>query len=213
MKAFVIVIRGHPDSERAAARCIESGKKFGVCVERFDAITPADNPAAMFAARGWPTGKFTNNRYSRPEPCMSCFLSHAALWHACAYSGESHLILEHDAVIVAPLPVFPLVRGPLVCNLGRPSFGVFRTPKDGFQPLVSKPFVPGAHAVYFHHWGASKVLAKIATDAEPTDVYLSRARFPFIEEFMPWPVVCEDDVSTVQGPTGIVGKHRPVVIV
>jgi len=201
-----------PESVVAAQRCIVSCSKFGLSVEMFPAITPADDVHSMFRARGWPTDKFTNNRFSRTEPCMACFLSHMAALHQCAYSGESLCLLEHDAVMVRPLPRFPIVGGPIVCSLGKPSFGTFRTPSAGIRPLTSKSFVPGAHAVYYRHNGAEAVLAK-AKECEPTDVFLNLKRFSFIKELYPWPFVCEDEFSTVQGPEGIKGKHRPVVIV
>lgn len=210
MKACVIVIEGHPDSERCAARTIETGRKFGITVERFRAVTPADDPAAMFEARGWPTGKFTHNRFSRPLPCMACFLSHATLWHHCAYSGESHLILEHDAVFVRELPV--LRTAGLLVNLAKPSFGTFRTPPCGIGPLRSKPFMPGATGYYIHHRGAEQLLARAKHEAEPTDVFMSIARFPFIRESYPWCIECEDEVSTVQREEGCKGKHNTVRI-
>lgn len=207
----VIVIEGHPDSERCAARCIESGRKFGIKVERFNAFTPADNPAAMFAARGWTTERFIHNRFSRPEPCMSCFLSHARLWHECAYSGESVVICEHDCVWVRPLPRMQLAGW--LCNLGRPSFGGFRTPPIGFGPLISKPHMPGLTCYFIHHKGAEQLLSRAPLEAEPADVYVNLKRFKFLRESYPWPAVCEDDVSTIQGPLGIAGKHRKVTIV
>jgi hypothetical protein len=39
MKAFVITIYGHKYSEECAAQCIQSAAKFGIKVERFDAVT------------------------------------------------------------------------------------------------------------------------------------------------------------------------------
>lgn len=210
MKAFVICIRGHADSERCAQRCIDSAAKFGLKVERFDAITPADDPEAMFRARGWPTDRFTNNRFSRPLPCMACFLSHSELWHQCAYSGESMIVFEHDAVVVRAIP--RIHRAAMLCNLGKPSFGGFNVPTVPLGPLVSKPFVPGAHAIYMTQPGAAKLLEKAATDAQPTDVYMSLRRFSFIKEIYPWPVECRDSFSTVQGPEGIRGKHNKVLI-
>jgi hypothetical protein len=40
MKAYVITITTLPKSVEIANRCIESGKKFGINVEVFSAITP-----------------------------------------------------------------------------------------------------------------------------------------------------------------------------
>ena len=47
MKAYVITIMSHQGSLETSWRCIESGKKFGLDIERFSAITPSDNPLLL----------------------------------------------------------------------------------------------------------------------------------------------------------------------
>lgn len=208
MKAVVIAVMSIPESVQAAKRCVASAAKFGVHFEIVPAVTPVDDPIGMMRARGWPTEKFLNNRFSRPLPCISCFLSHAEAWHACAYSGESYLVAEHDALMVRPLPELRLA-GPLV-NLGAPSFGGFRVPPHGIGPLFSKPFLPGAHAYFLTNAAAVQLLAKAKTEAEPTDVFLSLRRFRFIKESFPYSFECHDEFSTVQAEEGCKGKHRKV---
>lgn len=210
MIAKVITILDLPQSVTSARRCIESAKAFGLTMEMHPATTPADNPAEVFAALGWPTGKFTNNRFSRPLPCMAAFLSHSELWAECLASNRQMIVCEHDAAMVRELP--DLAHVGLVVNLGAPSFGTFKTPAAGIGPLVSKPFFPGAHAYLVTPEGAVQLLARAKTEAEATDVFLSLKRFPFLREAFPHPFVCRDDFSSIQGPLGIQGRHRPVTI-
>ena len=98
------------------------------------------------------------------------------------------------------------------CNLGRPSFGSFNRPEPGLGPLVSKRYFPGAHAYYLTPSGAGLLLAK-CDQAEPTDIFLNKARFPWLQEFYPWPVVCEDSFTTIQKPRGCTSKHNAVEVI
>lgn len=210
MKAFVITLTNMPESVAVAERCIESGRKFGVEVERVCAFTPADLASMPPITRD--LTPFTKNRYSRPGPCMAAFASHRMLWTACAMQGEPFLILEHDAVFVAPLPDLSNIRH--CCNLGHPSFGAFRVPAFGIGPLKSKAFLPGAHAYYITPKFGGILLEKARTEAQPTDVFIHTKRFPgMIQEAYPWPVECHESFSTIQGPAGCAAKHRPVQII
>lgn len=209
MKAYVITITTNPESVRCAERCIASCHSFGLTAEIWPAITPAHKPEELFEARGWPVAKFVKNRYSRPLPTMACFLSHAGLWSLCARTGESVLIMEHDAVMVRPLPD---LRSPVI-NLGAPSFGRSKQPSCGIGPLVSKPHLPGAHAYFVKQRAAERLLELAKTEAEPTDVFLSLARFPFIRESFPYSFECHDEVSTVQAEAGCAAKLRRVRII
>jgi GR25 family glycosyltransferase involved in LPS biosynthesis len=206
MRAFVITIMDMPQSVEVAQRCIDSGAEFGVKVEMAEACTPADMLRRWF--RDWDMSGFDDNPYSRQGPCMAAFSSHAASWFCCAEWVEDVLILEHDAVFVAPLPDLRGVSG--VCNLGKPSFGEFKTPPDGLGPLVSKPYFGGAHGYYVTPHGAEQLLARARTDACPTDVFLSLARFPWLTEYHPWPIVCDDSFSTIQKARGCEAKHNKV---
>ncbi|BCU97410.1 MAG: hypothetical protein CM15mV16_1540 [uncultured marine virus] len=48
MKAYVITIMSHQGSLETSWRCIESGKKFGLDIERFSAYTPDNDPLDFF---------------------------------------------------------------------------------------------------------------------------------------------------------------------
>jgi GR25 family glycosyltransferase involved in LPS biosynthesis len=208
MKAYVITIRDLKESQEVADRCVTTGKAFGVDVEPWDAVTPTD---PRFRSHAFNLSGFDGNRFSRLEPCIATFLSHASLWQHCADRGEPMVILEHDAVFRARLPGLSSVNG--CCNLGRPSFGSFTIPPDGFGPLVSKPYLPGAHAYYLTPDGADRLLAKAPAEAEPTDVYLNIGRFPWLTEFYPWPVICKDSFTTIQNATGCAAKHNTVRLI
>lgn len=209
--ARVITIIDHPDSIAAADRCIASAKPFGLTVTKQSAWTPKNNPAGIFAERHWSARKFAGNPYCRIDAAMACYLSHATLWQEVVETKQTMIVLEHDAVMVRALP--DLDRAGQVCNLGAPSFGTFKTPPCGNGPLVSKPFMPGAHAYLVTPKGAADLLAKAIDEAEPTDVFMSLKRFPFLRENYPWPFECHDSFSTIQLAAGCVGKHNKVRIV
>ena len=117
MKAYVITIRGFDYSESMADRCILSGKRYGVNVEKWDAV-PQDMGRSTMEGYGlqwtWPnlepdscpyTGlkRFpyaTRNIGAR----IGCALSHYELWNQCLQVQEPIVILEHDAVFVGPMP-------------------------------------------------------------------------------------------------------------
>lgn len=67
---------------------------------------------------------------------------------------------------------------------------------------------PGAHA-YQVSWQAAEVLIKTAKSrAAPTDVFLNKNSFPFLQEYYPWPVVCADNFTTIQNERGCYAKHN-----
>lgn len=205
----VITLSGVPESVEASRRCIASAQSYGLEAHVWEAM-PASAGREFFEQRGWPTEKFTRNRYSRPDPCMACFASHATLWALCEAQGEPIIVCEHDAVFVRPLPP---IGASYAVNLGRPSFGRFKTPPCGVGPLVSKPHFPGAHCYLLRPQGAREFLRLAKTEAEPTDVFLSMARFPWLREAYPWVAECHEEITTIQREEGCKAKHRPVRIV
>lgn len=122
------------------------------------------------------------------------------------------IICEHDALMARALPELES-SGHYLVNLCQPSFGKWKQPPCGIGPLVSKPHLPGATAYYLHPNGARLLLEKAATEAEPTDVFLSLKRFPFIRESFPYSFVCDQHFTTIQNPEGCRAKHQPVTII
>ena len=203
MRAFVIYVP-IPESEKCAARCITSAKKFGLKVELFRGVTPADHPIQLAEELNIPTAKF-QEKYSRFENCLSAFLSHRRLWEWCAHNNEEVLIFEHDAVVTDFIPDVPY-RG--VLSYGHPSYGKWVTPSTlGVNKLVSKQYLPGAHAYRVKPEAARVLLNQATQHAAPTDLYIRNSLFEFIEEYYPWPVVVKETFSTIQQEEGCLAKH------
>ena len=206
MKAFVIAIPNHEKSQAAADRCIASGKKYGVEIERFDAITPSTHDIYEICQRlNISTKGFVGN-YSKLDNVISCFLSHFTLWQSCNNNNTPYMIFEHDAIIDAPLPqVLPNYVG----TFGTPSFGRYRTPTTlGWGKLTSKSYFPGAHAYIVTPKGADMLCKQASIKARPTDVFLTLRTFNWLQEYYPWCATVHDTFSTVQKMKGCTAKHN-----
>ena len=206
MKYFVIAIPGHVKSQASADRCIESGRTYGIEIQKFDAITPDTHDVeSIFKQQGIPTKNFTSY-YSRRENVLACFMSHYTLWKSCVNHNEPYVIFEHDAIINAPLPqTLPMFVG----SIGKPSYGKFSTPSElGWGPLTSKPHFPGAHAYIVTQAGAHVLCETAKTYATTPDVFLSKQRFMWLQEYYPWCAYADDSYSTVQKVQGCLAKHN-----
>jgi len=205
MKAFVITIMENPDSVAAAERCIKSAVKYGITVEKFPAITPDKDPMWYARKKNIPVKGFEET-YSRFENCVSAFLSHFSLWEKCLKDNTSYMILEHDAYFVNQVNIF--MQFDKAINIGQPSYGKARTPmKLGVNPLTSKLYFPGAHAYMIKPAGARAFIERAYTEAGPTDLFLHKGRFPWLEEYYPWPVQARDTFTTIQNVEGCWAKH------
>jgi hypothetical protein len=206
MKSFVIAVKEHEESLKSAERCIKSAKEYGLEVEMFFGFTPEDKPLDILKNLDIPVDGFVG-KYSRLENCVAAFLSHRALWEKSIQINEDVLIFEHDAMVVAPIPVFKPFNK--LISYGKPSYGKYNDPLSiGVNPLISKPYLPGAHAYRINPAGAKIVLQKSKTDAGPTDVFLNLKNFPWIEEYYPWPVEVLDTFTTIQKTEGCLAKHN-----
>jgi GR25 family glycosyltransferase involved in LPS biosynthesis len=196
----------NPDSVKAADRCIKSAAKYGVQVEKFSAITPKDNPLELAEKKNIPVKGF-EEKYSRFENCISAFLSHFYLWEKCLKSNTQQMILEHDAYFVDSVNMF--MNFDKAINIGKPSYGKAQTPmKLGVNPLTSKQYFPGAHAYIIKPAGASAFIQRAFIDAGPTDIFIHKGRFPWLEEYYPWPVEARDTFTTIQKTEGCLAKHN-----
>ena len=110
MKAYVITIENHDKSEAAAHRCIKSGLKNGIKIEKFYAVTPKDNHKQIFMDRGYPLEYFTEE-FSKSENTTSTFLSHLFLWEKAVKLNEDVVIFEHDAVVFDKIPTDAIFKG------------------------------------------------------------------------------------------------------
>jgi len=119
MQAFVIRLENNEYSERVAERCIASGKKYGIKVEPFNAITKEEAYSELKKLKlewGWANNNTKNTicpytgLLQFPYTCkdlrtkIACSLSHFHLWCLSVFLWEPILILEHDAVFIRELP-------------------------------------------------------------------------------------------------------------
>lgn len=205
MKGYVITIDSLPQSVQAAERCIKSAARNGTEVEMFAASTPADNPQEYLQERGVPTEGF-REVYSRFDNCVAAFTSHYRLWEKAYNEKETLLVLEHDAYFVDQIPNVTFTD---ILSFGHPSYGRWQTPPNlGKNTLVSKQYLPGAHAYAVTPQGAGKLLETAKVCAGPTDIFISNQNFDCVEEYYPWPVEAKDSFSTIQSDRGIAAKHQ-----
>ena len=205
MKSYVITIFDNPRSVEVAERCIASGKKFGIEIDKFNAFTPKSNPKAIAESQSIPTQLF-NEHYSRFDNCLAAFLSHYCLWKTCLDINEEVTIFEHDAVITAPIPD---VHFKGLISFGHPSYGIWKTPNLlGVNQLISKQYLPGAHAYRVNPKGAKALVDYAKQGAAPTDIYLRLSNFPWLQEYYPWPVIADDTFTTIQSEHGCYAKHN-----
>lgn len=118
MKAYVIAIPKHKESQTAAMNCINSSVSVKNAFEviPFEAITPDRvNEMLKHEKLSWnypwegevldfstglrKTAYPTANRMAR----VACALSHYHLWSACAHGATPYLVMEHDAIFTAKL--------------------------------------------------------------------------------------------------------------
>lgn len=215
MRAFVITIFGNEKSEAAAERCIESAKQFGIDVEKHRAITGKelleDGPFLNYAT--WACINVTEfaESWSRYENALACFCSHHMLWGLSWVQKEPILILEHDAVFVSD-PKLDELKFNKLLSIGKPSYGQFDLKDNpGIYPAFSKnngAYLGGAHAYIVKPDAAIELINKAREKALPTDIFLSRKTFPWLQELYPWPVIADDSFTTVQNEKGCIAKHN-----
>ena len=205
MKGYVITISSIEQSLQAAERCIRSASRFGFEVEKFEATTPVDNPGIFLAKEGISTRGFIED-YSRFDNCVAAFTSHYKLWKKSLEENETLLVLEHDAYFVDQIPNVSFSG---ILSFGHPSYGRWNIPSTlGKNKLISKQYLPGAHAYAITPSAAEKLIERAKISAGPTDVFINNKNFDCIEEYYPWPVEARDSFSTIQKELGCQAKHN-----
>jgi GR25 family glycosyltransferase involved in LPS biosynthesis len=205
MKASVITIIDNDKSRIVADRCIKSAASYGLDVAYFKAFTPESIPLKIASQEEIPIDGF-EEQFSRFNNCLAAFLSHYWLWKMTAAGTSPHVIFEHDAVMVSPLP--NIIQGDIV-NIGKPSYGKWNTPAFlGEGPLTTKPYFPGAHAYYITPKGAQQLIDKAKTAAGPTDVFININNFDNLRELYPFCAEARDSFTTIQNPVGCIAKHN-----
>ena len=206
MKSYVITILDNDMSVSVANRCIKSAERTGITVEHWKATTPKDMPIGMLLEENVNIVGL-HETYSRIENCAAAFHSHHSLWKHCIDIDEEVMILEHDAVFVGNLPA--LLYFDKCISLGKPSYGKFKTPVlFGVNPLTSKNYFPGAHGYIVRPDGAKAFIEQAKKMARPTDVFLNKDYFPWLQEYYPWIVEANDHFTTIQNKNGCYAKHN-----
>jgi GR25 family glycosyltransferase involved in LPS biosynthesis len=197
MKTFIITIKGHPLSEKESRECIESAKGFYKHeIEVFDAITPKGGYHHILGDR-----QNIFNNYPRPDRVAACFASHYLLWKKCIELNEPILILEHDAEFVSE---FPDIDFDMCCTFGEPTYYRpehidFDTPKlDGLNTLTDRNFL--GHHAYAMKPEAAKIFVEDCdtTVLSPNDLWMTKERYPWLQEYRPFPITAKKSASTVQ---------------
>lgn len=207
-RAYVVTLLDIPQSVEMAERCIASGKKYGIEVEKHPAIYK-DKAEKALAVEGLKRGNWDES-YSNPTAVIGNFVSQFNLWKRTARSLDSAIILEHDAVFTAEVP--DLEGKGHIINLGKPSYGRYKSKSQpGIYPMFSKPggYIPGAHAYYITHIGANWLVeTSHKRGAHPVDLFLCRQNFKEIKELYPWVAEARDEFSTIQNEKGCKAKHN-----
>ena len=205
MTAYVITIQDNPKSQQVADRCVESGKKNGLNIQKFKAFTPKDDLTSVLTMEGITTSGFHSD-FSNYSNVVAAFLGHYHLWKLSVAMNEVIFIFEHDAVMTSNVPNMVFDK---VINMAKPSYGNYNTPTTlGVQPLVHKPYFGGAHAYIVSPDGAKLLIEKAKTDAGPTDVFLNVHNFPWLQEYYPWIAEARDSFTTIQKEKGCLAKHN-----
>ena len=103
--AYIITLKGHPESEKLASRCYNSCRSVdmkAVLWEAFDGTGDSVKVPNHIANQNYISWlKKPNNRYSNSQ--IGVFFSHYSLWAHCATIDKPLIILEHDAIMVKAL--------------------------------------------------------------------------------------------------------------
>ena len=227
MKAYVITIQGHEYSESVARRCVESANKFDIAVETFWAVTK-DNVRQVMDQENlrWSWANMNTAKTRCPytsleqfpyrtkslEAKMACSMSHYLLWKRCVELNENVLILEHDAVFIAPLPPIEFTGA---IQINDPAGGGYRgrdhsmimreRATQGVYSLTSKrpidSMIPdgfsGNSAYIVKPWAAEKFVGTFhRLGVWPNDATICKQLFPWLQELYPFVTVVQQKHST-----------------
>jgi hypothetical protein len=190
MKAYIVTLLNLPESVEIAKRAYESANCFGLEATLRPGVW-RDEAMQELTAEGLVKGTF-DETWSNTPAAMGNFVAQLRIWREIAH-GEGGIIMEHDSVVVAPIP--DLTGKGEIINLGKPSFGKLRNPRyPGFYPLFSTgDKIPGAHGYYLTPGGAQLLIHMAKRKgAIPVDKFISPQRF-VIAEYFPWPIVAVEE--------------------
>jgi len=225
MKAYVITLTGNEYSEEVTQRCINSGKKYGIEVEPFEAINIHTAPKLLKQQKLKWTWADNNTREmicpstnlkQFPYKCkdlrikIACSLSHYQLWRNCFYLRENILILEHDAVFIRELPEIDFngicqINDPKGCTPGGYNWSQsMRERGRGIWPKTlmdykdNRPDGLAGNSAYLIEPWAAKCLVMTFREIGiwPNDATMCIQLFPFLEEYYPFIIETKQEMST-----------------
>ncbi len=198
-KAVVITVTANDLSMASAKRCVKSATEFGHTVEIFSAYTPKDNPLKLMRDKGFVMDQAVLDEmdyWSRPQCVAGLFLTNYDIWRRCAEEDKPYLILEHDAKFINSLPDIEVIT---VINLGCPQRVGYKQPssKHGLAEYYFRN-LQGSHAYAIHPAEARKALADAPQQWHHIDLFFNKLRVPLIQDYLPNPIVCEDNFSAIR---------------
>jgi GR25 family glycosyltransferase involved in LPS biosynthesis len=102
MKAFIIRKPNDELSEKLADECSISLKNFGIEPFKFDGVY--FNHDEIISKKNLKFFEKMKQHRKESLGIKGCFLSHFLLWEKCLELNEPIMILEHDALMIRPLP-------------------------------------------------------------------------------------------------------------
>lgn len=203
--AYVITVIGNVSSETLAKRCVDSCQQQEIPVKQWPAFDGTSGkiitPEHLKTHRELKWFKVLDPYLSPTE--VACALSHISLWAHCIEIDRPILILEHDAIVVAPMQKHP-VYGCIVYLGGREQalegWKVHATPPHGSNG-PNYHFICRAHAYSIDPIIAKNMLSYVLKHGicESLDLMLRADLFPIVQMGL----VAYDDP---QGPTTIIGR-------
>lgn len=181
-RAYIIRVKGNKNSEDQALRCAATCNQVKMPFQFWDAyngisdeiVTPDHHNAVMNMI------KVTDHYLTRGE--VACALSHISLWAKCVEQDQPLVILEHDALMVAPYEqhaVFNSIAY-LGCNEQvKQGWGVYATPPHASEG-PNYHFICRAHAYGIDPAVAKNMLAHVIKYGicAPLDIILRADIFP-----------------------------------
>ena len=98
---YMIIMTKHPVSEMYSRISLDSWKKAGYAIDKFEAVTPKD----LYKKHKLDFGiKRLGNKREFTATEKAVWYSHFELWCKCVSSDRPLIVLEHDSKLVKPLP-------------------------------------------------------------------------------------------------------------
>jgi GR25 family glycosyltransferase involved in LPS biosynthesis len=164
-QAYIITVKGNPESENYSKRCQESCDKVGMKYTVWDAFNgidgPIQSPDHLKDDMFFRIFKITDHYMTRGE--VACALSHISLWYECVKLDRPIVILEHDAIMTRKFTMFNAYNS--IVYLGGAEWALHGWPIYPLPPQASDgpntKFICRAHAYAIDPKIAKNLLAHV----------------------------------------------------